>query len=219
MMNKQKGATLIVALVLLVIVSLFGIAGMRGTTLEMKMIASARDRAMAFEAAESTLRLVEGQLLEAETNMEAIKAYKPDCAGAAEGAPENSGRKGYCFSGEFDIDEPYTTCTILPSDITEFSPVWDSENNWSGENGNFETQEVSVAEGDAETAETINTKYFVEFMCFTLRDAGAQATLDDRENGDGSLIYMPLYRVTALAEGLGQRARVMSQSMVKVEVQ
>ena len=57
--TQQQGATLIVALVLLAIVTIVGIAGMRGSNLEMKMIASARDRAMAFEAAEAALKIVE----------------------------------------------------------------------------------------------------------------------------------------------------------------
>ena len=62
MYKNQKGATLIVALVILTIVTLLGVAGMRGTALEMKMIAGARDKALAFEAVEETLAIVEEKL-------------------------------------------------------------------------------------------------------------------------------------------------------------
>ena len=115
------------------------------------------------------------------------------------------------------MNNPYTSCRIFPEDTTEVVNIWDSKENWTA--GNFATAQVPVSQQGEADAKTINTKYFVEFMCFTLKESGLQATLDDKENGDGSLIYMPLYRITALAEGPGQRARVMSQSMVKVNVE
>lgn len=206
--KNQQGATLIVALVLLVIVTILGVAGMRGTTLEMKMIASARDRAMAFEAAETTLREVEKALIATPPTPTQIKTYGSNCNG--------SGANGFCFAGDFDVDEPYTTCKIFPDDVVSAKAVWEEKANWSS--GNFATQSVAVANGES-TPVTVTTKYFVEFMCYTLREAGLQAVLDDREAEGGGLIYMPLYRVTALAEGLGQRARVISQSMVKLDVE
>ena len=209
--SKQHGATLIVALVLLVIVTLFGIAGMRGTTLEMKMVASARDRAMAFEAAESTLRRVEDDLIADPPTAAEIKAYGSDCAASEE-------TKGYCFAGDFELDNPYETCKIFPDGATDATPVWSIKENWE-DTGNYATETLPVAEVDGADNKTVTTKYFVEFMCYTLREAGLQATLDDRENDGGNLIYMPLFRVTALAEGLGQRARVISQSMVKLDVE
>ena len=210
MRHQQTGATLIVALVLLVIVSLFGIAGMRGTTLEMKMIASARDRAIAFEAAESTLRKVEKDIIATPPTLTQIKNFTGQCV-------SDDVQKGFCFGGNFDSNNPYTTCRIFPEDTTEVVNIWESKTSWT--DGNFAETEVPVSQKGEADAKTIDTKYFVEFMCFTLKESGLQATLDDKENGDGSLIYMPLYRITALAEGPGQRARVMSQSMVKVNVE
>lgn len=53
--GAQHGATLIVALILLLILTLIGVAGMQDTTLQEKMVGNMRDRNLAFQAAESSL--------------------------------------------------------------------------------------------------------------------------------------------------------------------
>lgn len=53
---RERGATLIVALVLLLIMTLIGVAGMQDTTLQEKMVGNMRDRNLAFQAAEAALR-------------------------------------------------------------------------------------------------------------------------------------------------------------------
>ena len=54
--GHQRGATLIVALVLLMILTMIGVAGMQDTTLQEKMVGNMRDRNLAFQAAEAALR-------------------------------------------------------------------------------------------------------------------------------------------------------------------
>lgn len=54
--SKQSGAVLFVSLILLLIMTLLGIAGMQTTILEEKMAGNYRDQTIAFQAAESTLR-------------------------------------------------------------------------------------------------------------------------------------------------------------------
>jgi type IV pilus assembly protein PilX len=54
--GAQRGATLIVALILLLILTLVGVAGMQDTTLQEKMVGNMRDRNLAFQAAEAGLR-------------------------------------------------------------------------------------------------------------------------------------------------------------------
>lgn len=55
----QKGAALAVSLMILLVLTIIGISGMRSTSLEEKMAGNLRDREIAFEAAESTLRYAE----------------------------------------------------------------------------------------------------------------------------------------------------------------
>ena len=52
----QRGVALLVALILLVVISLVGIAAIRGTIMQQKMAANQYDRQIAFQSAEAALR-------------------------------------------------------------------------------------------------------------------------------------------------------------------
>lgn len=60
--RRQQGAVLIVALVLLLVLTVLGTAGIRDTVMEERMAGNFRDYATALEAAESALRAGEGGL-------------------------------------------------------------------------------------------------------------------------------------------------------------
>lgn len=53
--RTQKGAALVVSLIILLILTILGVAGMRSSTLEERMAGNARDRHLAFEATEAGL--------------------------------------------------------------------------------------------------------------------------------------------------------------------
>lgn len=55
----QRGAVLIVSLVILLVMTLLGVTAMQGTTLEEKMAGNLRQRNIAFQSAESALRASE----------------------------------------------------------------------------------------------------------------------------------------------------------------
>lgn len=54
--QAQRGIALVVALVLLVVATLIGLAGVRGTNLQERMSANMYDRSLAFQRAEAALR-------------------------------------------------------------------------------------------------------------------------------------------------------------------
>ncbi len=58
-MIKQRGAALVVGLIMLLLLTLIGVAGMRNTLLQQKMVANTKDREIALQAAESALRAAE----------------------------------------------------------------------------------------------------------------------------------------------------------------
>lgn len=60
--KKQSGAVLIVALVLLLILTVLGTSGIQDTLIAERMTGNFRDVALAFEAAESSLRTWEGRV-------------------------------------------------------------------------------------------------------------------------------------------------------------
>ena len=60
--SRQRGAVLIVALVLLLVLTVLGVAGVQNTTMEERMAGNYRDRFSAFQAAEAALRAGEATL-------------------------------------------------------------------------------------------------------------------------------------------------------------
>ncbi|MCU0809885.1 MAG: PilX N-terminal domain-containing pilus assembly protein [Thiobacillaceae bacterium] len=56
---RQQGIALIMGLMFLVVLTLLGMAAMRGTILEERMAGNARDRDLAFQSAEAALRAAE----------------------------------------------------------------------------------------------------------------------------------------------------------------
>ncbi len=58
--HRQQGAVLIVSLIMLLVVTLIAVSSMQGTVMEEKMAGNSRDRNLAFQTAESSLREAEG---------------------------------------------------------------------------------------------------------------------------------------------------------------
>ncbi|MHB8949296.1 MAG: pilus assembly PilX family protein [Rhodoferax sp.] len=57
--HQQKGAALVISLILLVIMTLIGLAGIRGITQQERMANHSYDRSLAFQATEAALREIE----------------------------------------------------------------------------------------------------------------------------------------------------------------
>ena len=63
--QRQRGAALIVSLILLLVMTLLGVSAMQTNMLEEKMAGNFRDRDLAFQAAEAALRYAENEILKA----------------------------------------------------------------------------------------------------------------------------------------------------------
>lgn len=61
--SRQSGITLVVVLILLIVISLLGVAVMRSSGMQESMSANLRDRAIAFQAAETALRVAQEDVL------------------------------------------------------------------------------------------------------------------------------------------------------------
>jgi type IV pilus assembly protein PilX len=81
-MKKQKGAALIVSLVLLTLVALLGVAGVQTIGLEEKMAGHSFDRNLTFQAAEAALREAE-QYVETNKPPASYTDDNSDCPGAS----------------------------------------------------------------------------------------------------------------------------------------
>lgn len=74
-LRRQRGAILAVSLIILLVMTLVGITGLQTTTLEERMAGNMRDRALAFESAESALRFAEDFI---EANVVSLGAFDDD---------------------------------------------------------------------------------------------------------------------------------------------
>jgi type IV pilus assembly protein PilX len=80
--RSQRGAVLYVALVILVLLALLGIAAMQVTSLQERMTADYYATSQAFQNAEGVAREVERTLMKQVNGAETIKIDQPLCTGA-----------------------------------------------------------------------------------------------------------------------------------------
>lgn len=203
--NRQQGATLIVSLVILAVVTLLGVASMRNSNLELRMAASARDRAVAFQRAETALVRIERKLA---ADPYPITSFDSSCTG---NCFSHNCAGGLCFNGEFDSMGSRKQCRLARSTgATE--PAWLAEAFWSDNNNEYYLQEN--VPGTVEDGTPSPVKYVIEFMCFAPsgeRDIYGSAGGVVRD-GDTDV---PLYRITARADGEAGRSSVILQSVYR----
>lgn len=201
--SAQGGATLIVSLILLAVITILGLASIRNSSLELKMAASARDRAVAFQRAEAALTRIERSLATTPipyrmehflTTCTGDNCFDPDC------------KKGLCFAGDFDNAVSTTQCKTVKAGNTQ-KEFWKDKNIWN-DAGKHKKAYVGKTSG---TANVDPVKYIVEFMCFVPRTEQTIASPDKEGDTD-----VPLFRITVKAEGEASRATVMLQSTFRV---
>ncbi len=81
---RQQGVSLLVVLILLLLMTILGLAVLRGTTLEERMTANLYDRSLSFQAAESALR--QGEALARATTVAAVPSS--GCSGGVCSLPD-----------------------------------------------------------------------------------------------------------------------------------
>jgi type IV pilus assembly protein PilX len=184
---NQRGATLIVSLVLLLIVTLIGISGMETAVVEEKMSGSYRDHKIGFESAEQAL--LEGEHFVATTAF-TFTDYTSTCD------------SGLCFKGTWNSTDPNAACTLNGYG----TDVWiktDSINIWASNN----TRVIGAKLDGVGLA----PEYIVEFLCHAPIIANPPMPPYVADSGWESH-YGLLFRITAVGTGGTNNARVMLQS-------
>lgn len=191
--KSQRGATLIVALVLLAAMTILGVSNMQSSSLEMKMVTSAENRNKDFAIAEGALVGVEA-LIEggAVTNTdlfsdvcETDRCFSTACT------------NGLCFEGAFESADTRYTCSVDPdAGSTQRTTFWRDRDLWE-----TATRYRTITVGST------SVKYIIEFLCFVDNGSG---TFGSSALGLDESAGNPLFRVTVLSDaGL---APVMLQS-------
>jgi type IV pilus assembly protein PilX len=206
MKQKQSGAALVFSLIVLSVVTLLSVASMRSSNLDLKMAASARDRAVAFQTAEAALAQAEKAVLDANYTADdficrdssSTRCFNANCT------------NGLCFTGDLIGAVYRDDCKIAK--LTETAEAWPIKTNWDG--SGVSLPKVQIAKTDLDDPEelddeTIAVPYMVEFLCYIPRD---DKTAVDENNRNGGV---PLFRVTVRSQGSAGRSTVMLQTVFK----
>lgn len=148
--NKQRGVVLIVALVLLLVVTLLGVAVMSGSALDMKMANNSQERQQAFNAAEAALSQAEAALMQSTAPQPS--AFNSTC------------NNGLCFQG-VNATSP-STCNVVPSSGTIPEDPWKLTNGlgfvvWGSSNASKHMN-----------ASNVSAQYIIEFRCYVAAASG-----------------------------------------------
>ena len=189
---RQRGSLMVATLLILLVISLLGMASVDSTGLEMKMSSNSRVLQQVFEAAEYTLSWVENNMKA--TNYFTNAQISNGATGGSCGAVcfTNTCTNGYCFSGS---NPTVAASCALAAYTTE--PSADST-LWANGSGRYKTLAIP---GTA-----LTTKYIIEYRCFNAKTPGT-AMLPAN--------YIAVYRITTLATGEDGRSRVMLRSTVR----
>lgn len=192
--RRERGAALIISLILLVLITLVGVASLRNVVLEEKMSANFYDRSLAFQAAEAALRAGEAVAAAQAPNHTQSKAR---------GTPTDATQcSSTCSGGLCSPPGYYDTST------NEYVPVCEGRWAMAGFSGWADATGVSLntQAGDV-------PQYFVEYMGDNFPCNPNQPTLNKT---------CARYRVTARSQGdrtdtSPSRAEVVLQSVYATE--
>jgi len=178
-LRSQRGATLLVALVMLIVMTLLGLASIRGTSMQEKMGANMYDRSLAFQAVESALREAEASITITTTVTNSNGLYcmpggtPPVCAIAA-ATPPSGGEGG---SESTPVTPAYT------ERWNDSTTQWRQATAWWGQ---VDSDAKARMVGDADTP----PQYIIEYMGDFEDGTGCTQRIDTSCKG-------PRYRITA----------------------
>lgn len=187
--RQQKGAVLLVALVVLLVMTLAGVGAMRLSITEARTAGAFSERNLMFQAAELGLDAGERFVLNSgfgtsdHTNCSVDD--NPNCFNA-------SCTNGLCFDGDYTPDNQ---CQV-GNDFFQSPDVWNEADNYRTNQFTINGRQVTV-------------RQIVEFRCFAPRNP--EVALPDPLPAPPDVFWVAMYRVSALAEQPGG-ARVMLQS-------
>jgi type IV pilus assembly protein PilX len=207
--KQQQGVALIVSLVILVLVTVAGVATMESTGMQLKMANASRDRQQAFEAAEAALRVVEENVNDNVDNLAELDNFYFECSGSDCYKPDCAG--GRCFQGIWrDGDEVKQCKGVDDSNSPAVEPPTTSP--WeTGESGSDLTflnvwDDTSLHLTTSIDGYANDVRYIVEFRCFTAADPTVE--LSDSN-------YAQIFRITARGMSNSGRVEAMLQSTYK----
>lgn len=179
MVNTQKGAVLIVSLVLLIIMTLLGLSSMSNTVMEERMAGNQRNSNLAFQAAESALRSGEDAIFDWPTSIE-----PPPGTASGDGDPTDTGTSD-TNKGVYILNSPD------PDGSNNMEWWQERDNSWWVANATAYDNQLEFISGEFLS----DPRYILE----KISSSSVDDVLD--ETGSGTAIIGHYYQVTA--RGIG----------------
>lgn len=199
--NQQRGVALVVSLVLLVVVTLVGLAAIRGVGLQEKMAGNTFDRAQAFQVAEGALELAARTILPPAPN------------------PVNT-----AYLGQSHIDCSANACAENPADDASIPVVAGAPG--AGVNNGWTMVPTTNPAGAASAASVValygnNPSYIVQYMgsCSLSNQGNFVFTNDENNQGGGNSLKSvgQCYRITARSNTPGAGSPPADRSQVVLQ--
>lgn len=194
-LRRERGAALIISMILLVLITLVGVASLRNVLLEEKMASNYYDRSLAFQAAEAGLRA--GEAVAAAQ----ASSFPKHAQAIARGYPANDTQCSSTCSG--GLCSPPGTPRLPGPPVVD--ATFHCEGRW--EMAGF-TGWVSATGVTLNTQAGAAPQYFVEFM-------GNNFPCDSSKPTENKTCAR--YRVTARSQAGDDRAQVILQSVYATE--
>lgn len=200
----QRGSTLLVSLIILLVLTIVGISSVGNVSLNQKMATNYRDSDLAFQAAEAALAEGEAQiqLLVGEFPVVVEELFEPSCDSSSGLCFRDQCENGRCFTGSFAVGSP---CEI----DDEATPIHLESDTWT-----VEGRAAPLTGTAAFSSLSEPPKYIIEFRCFVELDPGNSSSGSTRLSHPDEWTYF--FRVTSFARGRTDASRVMLQSTYKV---
>lgn len=205
--NKQAGAALVVALIILLVVTLLGVTGIQNSSNELKLSLAAQSRAQSFEAAEAVLKKVEADTIASPPSVNNFV-----CTDSDKSSPRCTLKdcvNSLCFKGNFS-GASRLDCDVINPAATQLD-YWMDSNIWSGSGLIHENYTYAT------TGQAKQIKYIIEFLCMGKKSLTEETALMSNEDTITSNLAT-LLRITVKADGPQERTPVYLQSVIKVKI-
>jgi len=203
--NNQRGVALLVALVFLIVLTLLGLATMRGTTLQERMAGGSRDYNIALQAAEAALRDAELDLSSLGSRPISYGSF-PILTYWASGAATNTG----CNTAAVAAGPNNGLCVIDNPTVQQYLTGVDWTSSPSASTVVYGTYTGAMPISGVSQ----QPRYFMELMRWTPLTSG---TFTNPFNGGTEGIYTYFYvRITARAWGASGQTQVYLQEVFLV---
>jgi type IV pilus assembly protein PilX len=188
MLYRQRGMTMIVALIMLLLLTLIGVAGMRDNQLQEKMAGGTEDRDTAFQAAEAALRAGEGEISSTGT-------YNGGCT------------PGTCYIDYSTAVPAYAPSRLCGGVACTESAYWQQYAWTTSTNSKVYAVSTSLTEVGAQP------RYVVEKLPSTF--SAISGTINDGASAGTGVVTITDFLITARGTGRTSDAVVILQSMYR----